>query len=158
MVGWRDEAVGKLAERYKYDPVHALARPLAELLDDTLPYLPEDTLVVPVPTNAKHIRQRGLDHTKRLAKELGRIRGWKCEELVSRVKNTVQVGASKSERSRQAKETFTLSGVVKSNATYLVVDDIWTTGATICSVCKLLKDAGAETVFVGVLARSRNEE
>ena len=155
MVGWRSEAIGTLVERYKYESVRALAWPLAEMMDATLPCLPDDTVVVPVPTIAKHVRQRGLDHTRLFAGKLAKMRGWRCEMLVERRTDTVQVGAKRADRLRQAKEAFKIKGEIKKDAYYLVVDDVWTTGATICAICELLKKAGAENIMVAVLAKSR---
>lgn len=154
MVGYRDEPVGQLAEIYKFESVRALGRVLAEVLAGRLPCLRGDVEVVAVPTARKHIRQRGLDHMRVVARELARLRGWVMNDwLVVRQRETVQTGALRSERKKQAQEAFRVNGRATGN--YLVVDDIWTTGASLKAVCELLRNAGAKSVDVAVLARSR---
>ena len=151
----KEGLIWRCVNDYKYESVRALYVPLAEVLGATLPYLSKDTVVVPVPTNYRHVRMRGLDHTWLLGRELARIRGWKCERLVKRVKNSVQVGANEKMRAEQAKMAYGLNGKVDGGErSYVVVDDVWTTGSTMKSVCEMLKVAGARDVTAAVLARA----
>lgn len=153
-VGYRDEPIGALAEMYKFESVRALGAELAEALHLRLPYS-VSRIVVPVPTARRHVRQRGLDHALVVARELARLRGWRCDKgLVTRRLDSMQTGAGRKGRIAQAGEAFGLSKEV-SAADYLVVDDIWTTGASAKAVVRLLKNAGARSVDVVVLARSR---
>ncbi|MCL1839672.1 hypothetical protein FWF89_01575 [Candidatus Saccharibacteria bacterium] len=138
----------------KYQSIRALAWPIAEMMDAVLPYLPENTAVVPVPTIARHVRERGLDHTWLIAKKLAKLRKWKCTKLVRRVTNTVQVGASAKCRREQAKSAYMLVGEVDERWNYLVLDDVCTTGASLEAVCMALKKGGAKNVSVIVLAKS----
>jgi len=172
-VGKREGILGKMVEAYKYKSTRALCVPIAEMLDATLPCLPAETLVVPMPTVARHVRMRGFDHTWLVAKELARRRGWKCERLVVRVKDSVQMGADKKTRKKQAEEAYGLSPNWRFRGLggegekprkrqfglseiphFLVVDDVWTTGASMKAVCGLLKKAGAKDITVAVLAKS----
>lgn len=154
MVGYRDEPVGVLAEEYKFESVRVLGRELAELLDTRLPCL-GNVSVVPVPTSREHVRARGVDHSRVIARELARLRGWKCEDkLVMRRHESAQTGVARRERILQAAEGFEVRGECE-NKNYLVVDDIWTTGATLKNICIVLRNAGAKRVDVAVLARSR---
>jgi len=154
VVGKRDERLGRIIDGLKYKSIRALALPMAEILDGILPCLPRDTVVVPVPTIARHVRQRGLDHTWLIAKKLAKIRGWECRKLVRRVTGTVQVGASAQQRYRQAKKAYELAGEVDAWRNFLVVDDVCTTGASLEAVCEVLKKGGAKEVSVTVLAKS----
>jgi len=144
----------KLAEGLKYQSIRALAWPLAEMMDAALPSLPGEIVVVPVPTTAAHVRERGLDHTWLVAKKLARLRGWKCAKMVRRVTGTVQVGASAQQRRRQAEKAYELAGEVDQQQSYLVLDDICTTGASLEAVCKVLRKGGAQNVSVAVLVGS----
>jgi predicted amidophosphoribosyltransferase len=46
-------------------------------LPSTLPFLPEETLVVPIPTASGRVRKRGFDQAKLIAKVFARSRGLK---------------------------------------------------------------------------------
>jgi ComF family protein len=153
--GYLDELVGKMAKKYKYAPTRALAGVLAEMMAEALPCLPEETVVVPIPTIERHVRERGFGHTERLAKELAKLRGWKIKKVVGRRKNVVQVGNNRMIRQKQAEGAFCVREKPDSDKVYLVIDDVWTTGATMTEVCKILREAGAERVFAAVLARGR---
>lgn len=158
IVSDRDGLLNDIIQEYKYHSIRALARPLAELLDVTLPQtLPKNSIIVPLPTATNHIRARGLDHTYLLAKNLAKIRNYKVEKILLRNQNTVQVGADKKTRLNQAKKAYTLNPQIKikKDATYLLLDDIYTTGASITSAKKLLKDAGAQNIKIVILARAR---
>jgi ComF family protein len=143
-----------MVDGLKYESIRALARPIAEIMDGVLPCFPDDTVVVPVPTIGRHVRERGLDHASIVARELAKIRGWECKKLVRRVTSTVQVGASAERRRRQAKKAYELAGEVDAQRNYLVLDDVCTTGASLEEVCRLLKRGGAKNVSVVVLAKS----
>jgi len=53
----------------------------------------------------------------------------------------------------QALSAFGIHGSVDPRATYLIIDDIVTTGATIEYAALLLKEAGAKTIWVAAIAR-----
>jgi ComF family protein len=139
---------------YKFRPIRAFGATLADLLHSTLPQLPPDTIIVPVPTISRHIRTRGFDHTRLIAKKLSALRHLKPQSLVSRAKNTVQVGANKHQRITQAQSAYKLLAQPNPNTPYLIIDDVWTTGSSIRAVCDLLRKNGARHLMVAVLARS----
>ena len=128
---------------------------MVEILDVVIPYLEGEVIIVPLPTIRKHIRERGFDHTKIIARKLARKRGWKTQNVLVRTKNTVQVGADNKKRKEQAKKAFGLRGKIKNDATYLLFDDIWTTGASMMAGAELLKNGGAQKIFGAVIAVSR---
>jgi len=157
VVSRRNGLLDQLIQYYKYHSIRALARPLAELLDQVLPKnLPKNSVIVPLPTATHHIRSRGFDHTYLLAKQLGKIRKFKVEKILVRNKNTVQVGADKKARLTQAKEAYSLNPKIKikEDATYILLDDVWTTGASITAAKKILQNAGAKNIKIALLAYS----
>ena len=96
VVGERSSLIGNLIHDYKYNSTRALKKPLAELLDETLPFIDGKVSLVPLPTINRHIRERGLDHTYKITKELAKLRGknYKVERLLLRSNHAVQVGAT----------------------------------------------------------------
>ena len=107
--------------------------------------------MVPVPTIASHVRQRGFDHAARLAKEFARRRKLPCRMILHRRTSSVQHTADKSERWQQAKQAFVCDS--SEAASCLLIDDIYTTGATLHYAAKALLDSGVEKVSVAVVAR-----
>ncbi len=121
----------------------------AELLATVLPMLPEKSVLLPVPTIARHIRLRGFDHTKQIARYLAKQRQAACDHgLVARTSlQLVQHGASRQQRLRQATQSFRLAKPIDPDLTYIIIDDVVTTGATVLAIAKLLKQAGADNIW-----------
>ena len=154
----RQTPIGSLIEDYKFYSNRALSRPLAEILNQILPEIKDNVVIVPLPTNTKHIRERGLDHTLLLAKKLAKLRGknYSVQKLLLRAHNTTQVGTNKKQRLSQAKHAYFLNPKISINSdnTYILLDDVWTTGASIRSALKKLRRAGASKIIVALLAVS----
>ena len=140
------------------DLICKLIYDLAELLHATLPAITGPVVIVPLPTIRRHIRTRGLDHTYLIAKHLARIRGssYQVSRLLTRASNTVQVGSSRKARITQANSAYAIraGATLHPNVTYIIFDDIWTTGASIKAATKLLQKAGARKIIISLLAVS----
>lgn len=158
ILGPRTGLIGKMVADLKYHSVRALAKTLAELLDATLPTYSGLVSLIPLPTNSKHIRARGLDHTFLIAKHLAKLRGksYKVEKLLLRAKNTTQVGASAAQRRSQALSAYAPRPNTKLNpkTTYLLLDDIWTTGSSMKSALKHFLTLKPQKLALVLLARN----
>jgi len=152
-VGLYDGAVKTLIQNYKFGRQIAVGRTLSELIIDVLPVLPKYTVIVPIPTIRRHVRQRGYDHSHLIAKNLAKNLALPYQKKLIRRTSTRQVGASASIREEQAKAAFAISGLIDENKIYLLIDDVMTTGATIKYAARVLKDAGAKNVWVAIIAR-----
>ena len=157
IVDYRNTLIGELIHDYKYNSVRALARPLAEILHEILPELPPNTTIIPLPTINRHIRERGFDHTALIAKHLAKIRHIHHSPILVRANNSVQVGSSKSVRLSQAKSAYEINPkqTIDPASTYLLLDDIWTTGASMQAAVKKLQQAGASKIIVAILGLSQ---
>lgn len=152
-IGERADELRCLIDAYKFQNVRAVHTVLAKLLSMKLGTLPSQITIVPVPTVSSHIRKRGYDHTLLIAKKLARLQNVSIQpRLLRRTTNTQQRGASKKERKRQAKVAF-IAKSIKDGGVYLLIDDVVTTGATLQYSAKALLDAGADDVWVAVVAR-----
>ena len=159
VVGHRDGLLEVLIHDYKYDSARALASSLADIMQCILPCnLPDNTVIVPLPTTTKHIRVRGMDHTYLIAKYLGKMKHFAVQSVLVRAKNTVQVGATRKERIKQAPLAYTIDTGIELDfeATYLLLDDVWTTGASMKSAIELLRGAGVpvDHIRIALLAVS----
>ena len=149
--------LSSLIHDYKYHSVRALARPLAELLDSALPKnLPKNSVLVPLPTATNHVRARGFDHIYKIAKNLGKLRHLPIKRVLVRNKNTTQVGSNRKKRLSQASSAYYLNPKenIKKDVTYILLDDVWTTGASVTSALKKLQSAGAKKFIICLLAYS----
>lgn len=152
-VSRREGVLVDLAEDYKYKSIRRAAEVLAELMDEAIG-VEGDVIVVPLPTVARHIRERGFDHTWLLAKKLAkRHKAWKLQRLLTRRSNTVQVGTDGEKRQQQAKKAYAINRRIEVDPakTYLLVDDVWTTGASMEAAISLLSEAGAKKIAGAVI-------
>lgn len=147
----RDGLLKDMLKEYKYGPVRAMATPLAELLAQTIPQ-DQDLVIVPLPTADSHIRARGFDHMDLIAKILAKNTHHQRQKILARRNSTVQVGADAKTRKKQAENAYQVAKTVNPDAHYLLIDDVWTTGASMRAAIKLLKKAGAKHVRGAVLA------
>ena len=81
-------------------------------------------VLIPLPTIEKHIRSRGFDHTTLLARRIMWRCGGRCERLLRRQNNTVQVGANAEMRQRQAASAYALAAAVDKKTEYVLLDDV----------------------------------
>ena len=153
VVGERKDTLQRLIGLYKFERAKSAYKDLADLLLDTLPELPLGTVIVPIPTVSSHIRERGYDHMLLIAKYIARARGLSCQRLLYRKTNTKQRQATAAQRVAQAKQAFGVTGQIEPNRPYLLLDDVFTTGATIKYASRVLSEAGAKHIWVAVIAR-----
>jgi ComF family protein len=153
IVSMRHGTLKELIDGLKFRYMKAAAISAAELLHESLPLLPEDTLIVPIPTVRSHIRQRGYDQVALIAYHFARLRGISVTPLLRRVGNATQHHLQKEDRLTAAASAFELtddSGKVGS-APILILDDIITTGSTVTEAAKLLATVGSP-IIIGALA------
>lgn len=152
-VGNRDGVLQRLVGLYKFERMRSAYRVLGDLILDRLPDLPFNTVLVPVPTVSGHIRERGYDHMRLIAKYIARRRKLSVSYVLYRKTQTKQRQASAKQREAQARRAFGVKGSLDSNQTYLLLDDVVTTGSTIKYAAKALRAAGAKHIWVAVIAR-----
>ncbi len=152
-VGERRDILRQLIGAYKFRNMKAGSKVIATLLDQTVPELPPSTIVVPIPTAWSHIRERGYDHMRLIAREFARRRSLPSVSVIARQHNTMQRHANRAERIHQAGAAFKIDKPVDPDAHYLLIDDVITSGATLEQAAKVLRNAGARSVWVAVVAR-----
>jgi ComF family protein len=150
-VNERSDGLKELIDRYKFDRARAGAAILASLLDEAMPQLPTDTVVTYIPDIASHRRQRGYDHMALVAKLLARRRSYPCRPLLVRETSLSQRGASKVERAKRQAGAFRVDETIDSPT--LLIDDIYTTGATINAGAAAIRAVSGQPLFVAVVAR-----
>ncbi len=151
-------AVARAVHRFKYEDSPDLARPLAALLAQKaggfLASAPG--ALVPVPLHATRFRERKYDQATLLAVELAKVTKRPLRDAwLTRVRATQrQVGLSDAQRAANVNGAFEAARDVRGQAV-LLVDDVFTTGATADAATRALEEAGAAEVRVLTLARMR---
>lgn len=104
--------------------------------------------IVPVPIHKKRRRERGYNQAELLAKGLSRRLSIPVKTLLLRVENTTaQKKLGYEERQKNEEKAFAATNC-KGMGRVLLVDDIYTTGATAESCTKALLSAGVSQVFL----------
>lgn len=113
-------------------------------------------VILPVPLHVRRLRQRGFNQALILSRALGKKHGLDVDfSLIKRNKFTLtQTGLDKKEREKNIKGAFSVVHHERlQSKNVILVDDVYTTGATISECAKILKKAGAAQVGVITLAR-----
>lgn len=142
--------VDKLIKDMKYNNKRYIAEVFQPFLVKTfLRYFTDVDCITFVPMTIKAKRGRGFNQSERLAEELSKRVNVPVESLLEKRGDTVrQARLGRDDRIKNLKTAFNVRNkALIENKTILVVDDVLTTGATIESIAKVLKKAGAVRVY-----------
>ncbi|MFA7636552.1 MAG: ComF family protein [Monoglobales bacterium] len=143
--------------KYKFSAQTYMAKPLSYFTAGGLKKLGvKADLVLSVPPDPKRRTKRGFDYTGQLAKYVAsELKIPFRSDWLKKTKSTpAQSRLTKAERLKNIKGSFALTSKANvAGLSILLVDDIFTTGATTSEVSKLLKKKGAKYVFVATLAK-----
>lgn len=156
----------------KYERMEPLARTLGGLLAETIlglePQFGENLIVTAVPLFAGKERSRGYNQSDRLARHALRVvrerapelrLGYAPDLLERRRETKSQAGLNPKGRRRNLQGAFAIRDQrVLAGTEVLVIDDIYTTGATARECARVLRKAGAEKVWVATLARAQRSQ
>lgn len=162
---YQDPLVGGLIRSLKYqraicleeEALRAILRRFASEIDflSSLQALP--TMIVPLPMDPERERVRGIDHTLHIARLVQSVLFPDIPVVQALVRTkTVRPNAtlgSLEERKANIQDVFDCS-IDVSGQSILLVDDVYTTGATLAEGAELVLQRGAEHVQGCVLAQS----
>jgi ComF family protein len=137
---------------------HVASR-LARLMFETQQRAPlkDATRIVPVPLHPERMRERGFNQAAALAAALARSTGlpldeWSLVRTLHTTRHRAGMDASARRESVQGAFEAQRPRLIKGER-ILLVDDVFTTGATVSACASALKAAGAQEVFVLTVAR-----
>jgi ComF family protein len=146
-----DRAAGRLVRGWKELGLRGIGALAAELVAETLPP-PDVTALCWVPPDRDRVLRRGHSTAEQLARLLGRRWQLDARPLLERTRHVApQRGLERAGRRRNVAGAFRAR---EAPARVCLVDDVYTTGATVAAAATALRKAGARRVTVVTFART----
>lgn len=149
-------AIGLAVRELKYSGGRVLVEPLAEAMVERFSSSISADAIVPVPLHRRRQRRRGFNQSDALARAVGRRMNIPVEAFVEKtVATTPQAKLSEIDRRRNVRGTFRLRPDVEIVPKRgIIIDDVFTTGATVSAVSDVLRSAGMQTIIALTVAKS----
>lgn len=170
---WGEYSAGmrEAIQLLKFERMETVARPLGRLLAKVMERMVAEGMrreltVIAVPLSAAKQRRRGYNQSVLLADEAMRVLAghgeWSLRAghraMVRTRETESQFGLSSHARRRNLRGAFTVTDPqAVSGCTVLLIDDIYTTGATARECARVLRQAGASEVWVATVGRAQKE-
>lgn len=163
---WRFDKGGYLQDllhALKYHRLYGVGEDLGKALGQRLLRFSEfkkieNAVLVPVPLHKKKERKRGYNQAYYLAKGVGKVMGVPVVSKagVERIKNTkTQTGFSLEKRKENISEAFQVVRPKEiEGKTCIIVDDVFTTGATTFELADVLENVGAGKIMIITVAEA----
>jgi ComF family protein len=165
--GSYESGLRELIHLLKYGGVRPAANVLGRMLAHAITTLefsfPSDTVaVIPVPLHRGKRRQLGFNQAELIAQDALRLKNVDstrlrlCSGVLAKKRETIsQIGLTSHQRRENLRGAFRVAQpeAVKG-CQVLVVDDVYTTGATVSECARVLRRAGATKVWVATVART----
>ena len=105
--------------------------------------------IIPIPLHRSRMRKRGFNQAEIIARELSDATGISvCTNALFRIRKTVpQKSLGRKKRQANLQGAFAVSKTWKPCRNALLIDDIYTTGATLNKAAKMLRMAGVQNVY-----------
>lgn len=158
--------IQQLMHKLKYEQVYGLGidfgKELGKLLRTLLGmqgwlfcYQP---FLIPVPLNKTRRRERGFNQSRAICEGIQQVTGWSTvsRRAFSRIKKTeTQTGLSSAERKNNLLGAFKANNLnILPYELPVIVDDVYTTGATTMELASTVKHIGAERIGIATVAEA----
>jgi len=158
---YADPFIKKAISLFKYPPfAKELAQSFAFLIISQLKLQNNkfgEFILSYIPLDRASLRRRGFNQSRLLAQELGKALNLPVYTLLEKIKKTKpQKNLNKEERKENIQNAFCVLKDAKEfvqNKKIIVVDDVYTTGATLNEAARVLKKEGAKEVWGITVAR-----
>lgn len=153
--GSYDGSLRKLIHAFKYGRVESLASPLSKFLLRTLPDGEEFDVIMAVPMHWRKRIDRGFNQAELLARPVARRYGLALSSNLRRSRRTAsQASLDEQQRQENLKDSFSVRRPKQlTGKRILLIDDVFTTGATLRAATTVLRAAGAARVCCLTVAR-----
>lgn len=117
-------------------------------------------VIIPVPVSAAKRRKRGFNQAELVAGKLGKLLGIPVDtSCIVRKENTIpQKELTRQERRKNLRGVFEFTKAKSIYERVLIIDDIYTTGATMDEVSQILRENKTKFIYFLTICVGRNEE
>jgi len=144
----------------KYGGLPRIADDLVRAMPPLRPGVDGPAALVPIPLATRRLRQRGYNQSEVLARALGRE--WRIpvipHVLVRTRETPTQTTLTPETRLANVRAAFAVANVqcsvINDHWTLIIVDDVFTTGATLAEAARALESAGATLIHGVTFARA----
>ena len=167
---WLDPPARRAVHALKYGGLPRIAADLATAMARLPAPEPEQACLVPIPLGPRRLATRGYNQSERLAQSLARHWRRPVVALLRRVRDTAtQTALTPASRLANVAGAFAVRNAGRGTrneadevssafplprSTFILVDDVFTTGATLAAAAQALQDAGAGTVHAVTFGRA----
>ncbi|CAN5345712.1 ComF family protein [soil metagenome] len=155
-----ESVVRKAIIKIKYNFAYDIAEELAEFSIKSFknPFINTKNIVlIPIPLHKTRQNWRGFNQSEILGELIALKLNWKLEKniLIRKIQGNNQVGLQKSDRVRNIRGKFALNSKAKLDLhnTYIIFDDVATTGSTIKEAIYMFKKEGIKNIYGLTIAR-----
>lgn len=149
---WLDDGARRAVHLLKYDGWWRVADAMAHVIVGSVS-IPRDATLVPIPLSASRERTRGYNQSLVLAEAVSKRLGVRVAPVLRRGRDTgTQTALTPEARRANLAGAFAVSATPPVNP--VIVDDVFTTGATLAEAAAALLDAGAARVSGLTFARA----
>lgn len=124
------------------------------LADVAAGWLDPREVIVPVPASPDAVRRRGFDHAVDLARVLARASGTPMARALRASATADQRALGRGERFINRADAFRLRMECPPSKRVVLVDDVFTTGATLDAAARVLRTGGVDEVRALAVARA----
>lgn len=137
---------GRVVRVFKDQGEQRLAADMGAMMARAVPPSWSFDAVTFVPASLSAYRARGFDHAELLARQVALAFGVECQPLLERPRTRDQRLLSGGQRMRNLASGFRLKAGAAPARGIVLVDDVFTTGATLCAATDALLAGGAREV------------
>lgn len=154
-----DGIIKRLIHNFKYDNAKFLFKPLAKYMANC--YKENNMkadVIVAIPLYKARFKKRGYNQAEKLSEEMSKIINLPLISALERIKDTPsQTNLDFKERQRNIEGAFTVKDKSFEGKNVLLIDDVYTSGATMKEASKVLKQNGAKDIYIITLAHTKLE-
>jgi ComF family protein len=148
-------AILSLKYKFAFEIAKELSTYTVEIIQ-RFEFFPKDTILVPTPLYWLRKNWRGFNQTEEIGRVVANKMGWRyMPNLLKRRESRIpQAGLGRQERLKNVQGIFSVNpGYKPEAATYILFDDVWTTGSTLKEAARQLKKAGTRKILGFTLAK-----
>lgn len=154
-----DDIIRSIIIDYKFNEKAYIYRSIAEFINKNKKVYSKlyfYDIIMPVPISKKRKKVRGYNQSLLIAKEMAKIYDLKLKKniIIKTKNNMVQSNLNKKDREANVVNAYKIIETKEiTNKKILLIDDIFTTGATVNECSKTLKNAGAKKIDILTIAK-----